>query len=71
MEFTMPSEVRFAEFRKILEKNGWTLTRIKGSHHVFVKQGEKQNISLPVHRSKIKHRYTASIARDYGIDIRE
>jgi len=26
---------------KILEENGWALARIKGSHHVYIKDGEE------------------------------
>jgi len=26
------------DFAKILEKNGWTLMRVKGSHHIYVKK---------------------------------
>ncbi|MFH1708429.1 MAG: type II toxin-antitoxin system HicA family toxin [Planctomycetota bacterium] len=28
--------LRGAEFCKILEKHGWVLARISGSHHVYV-----------------------------------
>lgn len=36
---------------KILESKGWTLKNIKGSHHVYVKAGRKERISVPVHGS--------------------
>ena len=35
---------------KILEKNGWQLARVKGSHHRYRK--ENINISLPVHANE-------------------
>lgn len=34
---------------KILEKKGWQLKNIKGSHHVYMKTGRKERISVPVH----------------------
>ena len=40
------------EFAKILKKNGWKLARIQGSHHIYIKQGYKERISLPVHGNK-------------------
>jgi len=52
----MPSEVRFAELRKLLESHGWTLDRVKGSHHIFVRPGA-HNVVLPVHRGKCKAVY--------------
>jgi len=40
------------EFAKILEKNGWKLARIVGSHHIYIKEGIKERISLPIHSNK-------------------
>ena len=37
---------------KILEENGWTLTRISGSHHVYTKEGEDARIVVTVHGNK-------------------
>ena len=37
---------------KILEKNGWNLVRISGSHHVYIKEGEEIKIVVPVHGNK-------------------
>ncbi|TVQ63931.1 MAG: addiction module toxin, HicA family [Phycisphaerales bacterium] len=52
----MPSEVRFAEIRKLLEKHGWSLDRIRGSHHVFVKPGHR-SIPIPVNKGRVDHHY--------------
>jgi predicted RNA binding protein YcfA (HicA-like mRNA interferase family) len=38
-------------FARILEKNGWKLARIRGSHHVYVKEGLRH--FLKVARLKI------------------
>ncbi|HEV8604667.1 MAG TPA: type II toxin-antitoxin system HicA family toxin [Tepidisphaeraceae bacterium] len=50
----MASEIRFAEIRKLLEQNGWTLGRISASHHIFEKPAL---ISIPVHHGKVKPAY--------------
>lgn len=38
------------DFAKLLEKKGWKLKRIKGSHHVYIKSGHPERISVPIHR---------------------
>ena len=40
------------KFAKLLEKHGWKLKRIKGSHHVYVKEGNPARISVPIHGNK-------------------
>lgn len=40
------------DFAKILEKHGWQLARINGRHHIYVKKGRKERLSLPVHGNK-------------------
>ncbi|MFA5864395.1 MAG: type II toxin-antitoxin system HicA family toxin [Phycisphaerae bacterium] len=37
------------EFAKILEQKGWRLARITGSHHIYIKQGQTERISVPIH----------------------
>ncbi len=37
------------EFAKILEKHGWILRRIHGSHFVYGKEGRIERISIPIH----------------------
>lgn len=39
------------EFCKIIEKQGWQLLRIKGSHFVYGKSGKDERISVPVHKN--------------------
>ncbi|MFH0926400.1 MAG: type II toxin-antitoxin system HicA family toxin [bacterium] len=39
------------EFAKLLEKKGWALGRIKGSHHVYIKLGNPARISVPIHKN--------------------
>ncbi|MCY7377422.1 MAG: type II toxin-antitoxin system HicA family toxin [Pyrinomonadaceae bacterium] len=40
------------ELAKLLEKNGWKLLRIQGSHHIFGKSGNDARISVPVHKNQ-------------------
>jgi predicted RNA binding protein YcfA (HicA-like mRNA interferase family) len=40
------------EFCKLLERNGWVLRRIHGSHHIYGKQGLTVRISVPVHGNR-------------------
>jgi predicted RNA binding protein YcfA (HicA-like mRNA interferase family) len=37
------------DFAKVLERNGWSLLRIKGSHHIYGKAGSDVRISVPIH----------------------
>lgn len=36
-----------AELMKLLVKDGWVLKRIKGSHHIFKKDGIPDQITVP------------------------
>ena len=40
------------EFAKILERNGWKLFRVKGSHHIYGKAGSEVRISVPIHKNQ-------------------
>jgi len=52
----MPGDERFAVVRSLLESHGWTLVRIRGSHHIFEKTGET-TLVIPVHRNRVKVAY--------------
>ena len=56
----MPSDVRFTVIRKLLESHGWELSRIKGSHHIFTREGEWP-IVFPVHHKQVKYVYVRKI----------
>lgn len=58
----MPSEKRFSEVRKMLERAGYRLVRISGSHHCFAKPGETL-LSIPVHRGKVKPYYVREVEK--------
>jgi len=40
------------ELTKLLEKKGWELRSIKGSHHVYTRTGNPARISVPIHGNK-------------------
>ena len=37
---------------KIVERNGWKLKRVTGSHHIYVKDGVAAILSIPVHSNR-------------------
>ena len=37
------------ELARILEKRGWQLLRVNGSHHIYGKPGSNVRLSVPVH----------------------
>ena len=58
----MASEVRFSLVKGMLEKKGYELARINGSHHIFTKKGHSL-ISIPVHNNKVKPKYINDIKK--------
>ena len=58
----MASEKHLAEVKKMLERAGYRLVRVSGSHHVFAKPGE-QLLSIPVHQGKVKSCYVRQVEK--------
>lgn len=58
----MAPESSFRDVCRRLELHGWTLNRIRGSHHVFTKDGELP-ISIPVHHNRVKDVYVRKIEK--------
>lgn len=44
-------QVSGKELAKAIQRQGWRLARAKGSHHVFVKDGHRERIVIPMHGS--------------------
>lgn len=40
------------ELAKALERHGWQLLRVQGSHHVYGRPGSVVRLSVPVHGNK-------------------
>jgi predicted RNA binding protein YcfA (HicA-like mRNA interferase family) len=43
------SSVSGKEFAKALERHGWSLLRVQGSHHIYGRDGSDVRLSVPVH----------------------
>jgi predicted RNA binding protein YcfA (HicA-like mRNA interferase family) len=53
---------------RILEEQGWTLVRVKGSHHAFEKPGNPNTVIVPVHGNKdLKIGTQRAIMKDAGL----
>ncbi len=39
-------------FARIVERHGWSLLRVKGSHHIYGKPGNVVRLSVPIHGNK-------------------
>jgi predicted RNA binding protein YcfA (HicA-like mRNA interferase family) len=53
---------------KILESQGWTIARITGSHHIYIKEGSNLRITVPVHGNQdLKTGLLKSILKLTGI----
>lgn len=52
---------------KIMERNGWMLDRVTGSHHVMVKDGFR-SVPVPVHGAKDLGVVAKKILKQAGIE---
>jgi predicted RNA binding protein YcfA (HicA-like mRNA interferase family) len=37
------------EFARLVERHGWQLLRVAGSHHIYGKDGSIVRLSIPIH----------------------
>jgi predicted RNA binding protein YcfA (HicA-like mRNA interferase family) len=37
---------------KLAEQKGWSLARIQGSHHIYIKQDRIERVVIPIHGNK-------------------
>jgi len=57
---------------KVLERHGWKLLRIQGSHHIYGKKNSEIRISVPIHGDKdLKIGLVKHILKISGIDEKE
>jgi len=40
------------EFARLVERRGWRLLRIAGSHHIYGKAGSVVRLSIPIHGNR-------------------
>ena len=53
---------------KVVERRGWELKRVTGSHHIYTKQGSEVILSIPVHGNRDLPTGTLkSIMKDAGL----
>ena len=45
-------QVSGKELARAVESKGWSLARVNGSHHVFVKTGRRERIVIPIHGNR-------------------
>lgn len=66
------SVVKARQLIKALKKGKFTLQRIHGSHHIFVRIEDKLTVSVPVHRGRDLGRgITLAILKDAKISVEE
>ena len=60
------------DFCRLLERHGWELRRISGSHHIYTKSGSGVRITVPVHgNSSLKLGLQHHLVKLAGIDESE
>lgn len=37
------------ELCRLLERRGWSLLRVQGSHHIYGRSGSRVRLSVPIH----------------------
>ncbi len=54
---------------RILERAGWQLKKVHGSHYVYMKDGRIERISIPVHANKdLKRGMLTAIMKIVGLE---
>jgi predicted RNA binding protein YcfA (HicA-like mRNA interferase family) len=41
------------ELARLVERRGWQLLRVNGSHHIYGKTGSIVRLSIPIHGNKV------------------
>ena len=45
-------QVSGKDLARVVQRQGWTLARIHGSHHIFVMAGRRERIVIPIHGNR-------------------
>jgi predicted RNA binding protein YcfA (HicA-like mRNA interferase family) len=56
---------------KILEKKGFVLDRIKGSHHIYYQPATKRRVVVPLHKRDLPKGTLLEILKQAGISKEE
>ena len=52
---------------KFIEKKGFVLDRIKGSHHIYIHPDTRQRVVIPVHKKDLPKGTLMEILKQAGI----
>jgi len=53
---------------RALERHGWTLQRVRGSHHIYAQPGRIEILTVPVHGNKpLKRGLLHRLVKDAGL----
>lgn len=63
--------VRARQLIRVLEKKGWRLARVTGSHHLYKHSGNPNVISVPKHGRDLKRGLLSDLLADAGISREE
>lgn len=56
---------------KIIEKKGFVLDRVKGSHHIYLHPETRQRVVIPVHKKDLPKGTLMEILKQAGIKKEE
>lgn len=59
------------EIIRIIEKNGFELDRVKGSHHIYYHKETKRRVVVPLHKKDFPKGTLAAIPRQVGLSREE
>lgn len=45
-------QVSGKDLARLVQRKGWSLARVHGSHHIFVMSGRRERIVIPVHGNR-------------------
>jgi predicted RNA binding protein YcfA (HicA-like mRNA interferase family) len=68
------SSMRFSDFRRILETFGFTLDRVKGSHHIFKHPSVDRALSIQPRGDKAKPYQIdqfLDIVEEFGLEMKK
>jgi predicted RNA binding protein YcfA (HicA-like mRNA interferase family) len=60
------------ELCRVLERHGWSLLRVQGSHHIYGMSGKLARLSVPVHGNRdLKQGLLRHLLRIAGLTERD
>jgi predicted RNA binding protein YcfA (HicA-like mRNA interferase family) len=60
--------VRGRHLARAVERKGWVLLRVHGSHHIYGRSGEAARLSIPIHHDRdLKTGLLAHLMRIAGV----